>query len=416
MAGEVQLSSYAIDRERLWNSLEQLGQIGGTANGGVCRLAYSAEDRAGKTRFIGWCEELGMTISTDAIGNLFAYLPGTDVEAPVLMIGSHLDSQPTGGKYDGAYGVMSGLEVLRQLRDDGVKLRQSVELVSWANEEGARFQPALMGSSVFAGVRPLDEMLAARDEAGIAVGEALNADPLLSALPHRPERPIANYLEIHIEQGPVLETEDVPVGVVRGVQAIRWYEIEIAGEETHAGPPPMDYRRDALMTAAEVALAVEQVAKDKSPDGRGMVGQMQLWPGSRNVVPGRVFMTADLRHPEDHVIDAMDAKLREMVQKIADRRRVSIEVKEFWRAAATPFDPEHRELWHRLASSAGVKAIDIVSGAGHDAVPLARVARASMLFIPCKDGKSHNELESITSHQAALGCSLLYDAVRQLAG
>ena len=404
-----------ISSERLWASLEELAQIGATPKGGVCRLAYSKEDQSGRALFMDWCADLGMTFSTDEIGNLFAYLEGQDPSLPSIMMGSHLDSQPTGGKYDGTYGVLSCVEVLRQLRDDGIVLQNSVEIVCWANEEGSRFSPALMGSSVFAGILPLADMLATQDNDGITVAHCLEADETWKKLPKRPERNTKAYLEIHIEQGPILEAEDTPIGIVKGVQAIKWYDVTVIGEETHAGPPPMHYRRDALMGAAEVALAFEAIAKQFSPDGRGMVGTLSISPGSRNVVPGQVKFTADFRHPQDSQLAAMDTALRATVNDIAERRKIRIEVSEFWDSPAVPFDPRLQSIWREKADEAKIPHMDIVSGAGHDAVPMAKLVPTGMLFIPCKDGKSHNEEESITPEQAAVGCTLLYDAVKHLA-
>ena len=374
--------SKAISPQRLWQSLMDLARIG----------------------------------ATPKIGNIFARRVGRDPSAPLIMIGSHLDSQPTGGRFDGAYGVMSGLEVVRALNDCDVQTQAGIEIVCWANEEGTRFQPALMGSSVYTGRLPLADMLAAKDNDGISVGAELATDPLQKTLPQRDALSIATYLEIHIEQGPVLEDAALPLGIVSGVQGIRWYDIRITGAETHAGPTPMPLRHDALMGAAELALAFEAAALQYAPDGRGTVGTFTPHPGSRNVVPGRVDISGDLRHPDNDVLDAMETLVRETGARIAERRGITIEITLFWKADPVPFDPKAQQILRNKADMLGFPYIDMVSGAGHDAQCLGTIAPAAMLFIPCLGGVSHNEAESITSDQAEVACAVLYEAVLELAG
>lgn len=407
--------TYRIDADRLWDSLEQLSKIGSTEKGGVRRLAFTEDDRSARARFIGWCEAEGMIVHTDSIGNLFARSDGADAALPSIMIGSHLDSQPNGGKYDGTYGVLAGLEVVRQLNEKGHRLSCDLELVCWANEEGARFKPAMMGSSVFACEMALDVALATTDEQDISIRSELDNDSQWQSLPRRPDRRIGRYLEIHIEQGPILEDRGYPVGIVNGVQAIGWFDVKVVGEETHAGPPPMACRKDALMAAAEIALAAERIAQSKGEDGRGTVGQFTIHPGSTNVVPGLAQLSVDLRHPSDAIIDAMAVEFREAVAEIAARRGVGIKVEQIWRSPAVPFDQEVCDAFRTAANQAGVQALEMVSGAGHDAVPIGRRIPTGMLFIPCENGVSHNEAEAITIDQAAIGCSLLYLAVLNLA-
>ncbi len=407
-----------IDESRFWETLHALAKIGATPAGGVKRLAYSAEDKAGRDQFANWCRMAGMSVSTDVIGNLFALRPGRKADAPVLMIGSHIDSQPTGGRYDGAYGVMAGLEVVRALNDANCQTEYGIELVAWANEEGARFSPALMGSTLFTGGMDIDTALSTRDVDGRSIAEEIAANAILDGLDWRPaNRQIKAYLEIHIEQGPVLEDLGNSLGIVSGVQAIRWYDIVVEGQEAHAGPTPMPLRRDALMAASEIALAVERIARERSPHGRGTVGTFVPYPASRNVIPGRLEMTADFRHPEEAVAEAMEAALRTEVATIAGRRKVKVDLKQFWRAPAIPFDAEVAAVLrkHAIARS-GRDPVELFSGAGHDAQRIALVAPAAMLFIPCADGISHNEAEAIEQADALLGCSVLLDAVAELAG
>jgi beta-ureidopropionase / N-carbamoyl-L-amino-acid hydrolase len=407
-----------IDESRFWETLHALAKIGATPAGGVKRLAFSAVDKAGRDQFASWCRMAGMSLSTDAIGNLFALRPGRNTDAPVLMIGSHIDSQPTGGRYDGAYGVMAGLEVVRALNDTKSETEHGIELVAWANEEGARFAPALMGSTLFTGGMDIQTALSTRDVDGRTVAEEMAAHGILDGLDTRPgTRKIKAYLEIHIEQGPVLEDLGNSLGIVSGIQAIRWYDIVVEGQEAHAGPTPMPLRRDALMAASEIALAVEQIALEHSPHGRGTVGTFVPYPASRNVIPGRLEMTADFRHPEEAVVDAMEAALRKVAADIAARRKLTLDVKQFWRAPAIPFDAEVAAVLRKHAiARAGCDPVELFSGAGHDAQRIALVAPAAMLFIPCADGISHNEAEAIEQTDAMLGCSVLLDTVAELAG
>ncbi len=405
------LSSFRIDARRLWDSLEEMARIGALSKGGVRRLAYSEDDQRGRALFMSWCRDEGMRVETDAIGNIFAVLEGRVADAPAIMIGSHLDSQSSGGKYDGTYGVLSGLEVVRQLNGQGVKLDRPIELVCWANEEGARFKPAMMGSSVYAGELDLKVALTTSDHAGISVEDALNADEEWLSLPDRPDRSVGCYLEIHIEQGPILEAEDFPIGIVNGVQAIHWYEVTIVGEETHAGPPPMSYRKDAMMAASELVLAIERFTLETGPQARATVGQASVSPGSQNVVPGEVRISVDLRHPEGMVADRLGETLFSVANDIAKGRGVEISIKQIWRSPAVHFDQSVLDAFRVSATNAHTAFLEMVSGAGHDAVPIARCIPTGMLFIPCEGGVSHNEAEAITIDQAATGCSVLYDAV-----
>lgn len=400
-----------INGSQLWDAIHELAQIGGTARGGVCRLAFSAEDRAGRDWFIDNCQELNMDISRDKIGNIFVLMEGERPELPVVMVGSHLDSQPTGGKYDGAYGVLCALEIARALYAAGRRPIRSLEIVSFANEEGARFAPPMMGSGIFTGRFDVEEMLKTTDFEGMTIGEALKKDES-GDFESRPKRPIDCFFEAHIEQGPVLEEKDIPIGIVTGAHAQRWYDLTIIGSESHAGPTPMSHRKDALMAAAEVALMVENIARTHSPDGRGTVGTLSLSPFSRNVIPGKVQMTIDTRHSANESLAQMDAALREAVATIAKARRVEITLQAFWHSPMRPFNKELIERLAHHAQARGYASHRLSSGAGHDAVYMAAMGvPTAMVFVPTKDGISHNESESITREHAMAGCQVLCDAV-----
>ncbi len=400
-----------INGERLWDSVQELAQIGATAKGGVKRLAFSELDRVGRDWFVDHCVELGMTISRDAIGNIFALMEGERSDLPVVMVGSHLDSQPTGGKYDGAFGVMAALEIARAVYAGGKRPLRSLEIVSFANEEGARFAPPMMGSGVFAGKLGLEVMLNTIDFDGVTIAEELARDET-GDFERRPNREIVCFFETHIEQGPILEEKGLPIGVVVGAQAQRWFDLTIVGSEAHAGPTPMGFRQDALLAAAEVALAVERVAVAHGPDGRGTVGTLSLEPFSRNVIPGRVQLTIDTRHPSDEALDGMWADLKEAVTAVSQARNVQISLDEFWHTPMTPFDERLIGRLSHFANQRGLPSMGLYSGAGHDAVYVAQMdVPTAMLFVQTKDGISHNESESIKREDAIAAGQVLCDAV-----
>ena len=400
-----------IDGERFWQSVQEMAQIGKTAKGGVKRLAFSAEDRAGRDQFIDDCLELNMEMSRDAIGNIFALMKGTNPELPVVMVGSHLDSQPTGGKYDGALGVLAGLEIARAVYVAGQRPMRGLEIVNFVNEEGARFAPPMMGSGIFAGNLDLHTMLNRRDFAGISIAQAMSEDTTLN-FDTRPNRPIASFFEAHIEQGPHLEEAGLPIGIVVGAVAQRWYDVHITGFESHAGPTPMNYRKDALTTAAELILAVEQIAKEYAPEGRGTVGTLALQPFSRNVIPGRVQLTVDTRHPSDDILLEMKYALHQASDAIGAKRKVQVTLHEFWHSPTRPFTSELIERLEYFATERNLPHRHIWSHAGHDAVHIVGMGIPTvMLFVQTKDGISHNEAESIQRDHAVAGVQLLCDAV-----
>ncbi|ROL90953.1 Zn-dependent hydrolase [Pseudomonas protegens] len=403
-----------INGQRLWASLMAMAEIGATARGGSCRLALSDEDRAGRELFAHWCTEAGMTLSVDPIGNLFARRPGCDPHAAPVMMGSHLDTQPEGGRFDGVYGVLAGLEVLRTLNDLGVQTRKPLELVVWTNEEGARFTPAMFGSAVFTGVMALDAALAVRDADGISVAEALQRTGYAG------NRPLGGavdaYFEAHIEQGPILEDNAKSIGVVSGGQAIRWLDVQVEGMAAHAGTTPMPLRKDALYGAAQMILAVEQVAADFAPQGLTTVGELSVAKSSRNTIPGRLTFTVDLRHHHDQQIAAMEQQVEERLERIARERGLKVRIDRHWLSPATPFDAECVAAVQQAVDGLGYPQQSIVSGAGHDAILLARYCPTAMVFIPCVGGLSHNEAEDVLPEDVCQGADVLLNAVLARAG
>lgn len=404
------MNNLQINGDRLWQSLMELARIGATPKGGVCRLALTGPDREGRDLFVRWCEAAGCSVSVDAMGNIFARRPGRDNALPPILAGSHLDSQPTGGKFDGAYGVLAGLEVVRTLNDAGYQTEAPIEVVAWTNEEGSRFPPAMIGSGVFAGVFDLAYGHSRQDIDGKTIGEELQR---IGYAGDRPvgERRIGAYFEAHIEQGPILEAEGKTIGVVTGAQGQRWYEITVTGQEAHAGPTPMPTRRDALVGAARMVEAVNRIGMRFQPGACATVGMLQVSPNSRNVIPGRVWFTVDFRNPDDAQLAAMDAELRETCRDIAEQSDLELALEQIWEFPATPFDPDCVAAVRRAAEHGGYSHLDIVSGAGHDAIYMAKVAPAGMIFVPCEDGISHNEIENATPEDLTAGGNVLLQAM-----
>ena len=403
-------TNHRIDGGRLWDSLMRMAEIGATPRGGVRRLALSAEDARGRERFKHWCESLGLAVRVDAMGNMFARREGRDPRRAPVLFGSHLDSQPSGGKFDGALGVLAGLEVMRSLRDLDIATEAPLELVNWTDEEGSRFGRSLMGSGVWAGVYPENEIMAARDTEGVSVGEAL--DGIGARGPHPAALfPVDAYFELHIEQGPILEREEKIVGVVTGAQAQVWWDARVTGQDSHAGTTPPSARRDALVCAARVVDLVDRMMRARGEDGRGTVGFLQVQPNSRNVVPGEARFSVEFRHPDTAEMERLATEFPREAQIIARNCGVSIELAELFRFPHQPFDAACVALVRQAAARLGLPARDIVSGAGHDAVYVARRVPTAMIFVPCKDGLSHNEAESILPEEAEAGCQVLFEAV-----
>ena len=409
----------SINGQRLWQSLMDLAKIGATPKGGNCRLALTPLDGQGRDLVVGWMKDAGLDITVDQVGNIFGRRPGKNPDLPPIATGSHIDTQPTGGKFDGCYGVMAGLEVMRTLQDNNIQTEAPLELIIWTNEEGTRFVPVMMGSGVFTGVFPLEKALSATDKEGKTVrDELVNIDYAGDA--PVPGHKLGGYIEAHIEQGPVLEAEDKVIGVVTGSLSLRWYDVRITGMEAHAGPTPMPLRRDSLYAASYLVQDVVHIANDFSPDGRGTVGEIHAFPCSRNVIPGEIKMTIDMRHVDSKAIEQMDAQLRAACEDLRTGKRtgykVDVELTDVQQFASTPFDTDLVDAVEKSARQRGYGNRRIVTGAGHDAVYVATVAPTAMIFVPCKDGISHNELEDAKPEHLEAGANVLLDTMLDHAG
>jgi beta-ureidopropionase / N-carbamoyl-L-amino-acid hydrolase len=403
------LAGLHIDGDRLWRSLMDLAAIGATPLGGVCRIALTDLDRQGRDQVVAWFRAAGLEVRVDPIGNVFGRRPGRDAKRPPVVAGSHIDTQPSGGKFDGNYGVLAGLEVVRTLNDRGIVTEAPIEVAVWTNEEGTRFTPVMMGSGVFAGVHPVDEMLSRTDLEGRSVGEELRRIGYAGPAPLG--TPVGAYFEAHIEQGPVLEDARRTIGVVTGALGQRWYDVTVTGMNAHAGPTPMRLRKDALLAASRLVGEVNRIALEFAPDGRGTVGFVQVSPNSRNVVPGEVKFSVDFRHAMGDGLAGMDRGLRAASERVARETNVAVAVEEAVYFPPCAFDAACVGAVRAATGSLGLSHLDIVSGAGHDAVYVARVAPAAMIFVPCKDGISHNEIEDATPSDLAAGCDVLARAM-----
>ncbi len=398
-----------INGERLWDSLMEMAKIGATKKGGCCRLALTDLDKQARDLFVKWCKDAGCTIRIDKMGNVFARRAGQDDSLPPVMTGSHIDTQPTGGRFDGVYGVLAGLEVIRSLNDHGVKTKHPVEASIWTNEEGSRFAPAMVASGVFAGEFTLDYGLSRTDAEGKTMGEELERIGYAGDL--EMGFPVHAFFEVHIEQGPILEEAGNPIGVVTHGQGQRWYELTLTGVESHAGPTPMSRRKDALLGAARVIELVNRVGLDNAPLACATVGMLNVHPNSRNVIPGKVFLTIDFRHPDDKVLAAMDEAFRVGLDKIAKDIGLGSELEQIFYYAPIPFDEGCVSAVRQAAIDLGYPNQDIVAGAGHDACYLSKVAPASMIFVPCIDGISHNEVEDAKPEWITAGGNVLLNAM-----
>jgi beta-ureidopropionase / N-carbamoyl-L-amino-acid hydrolase len=399
-----------INSQRLWDTLMETAQFGATAKGGICRLTLTDLDRKVRDWFKQRCEALGCTVSVDEVGNMFARRSGRNNALPPIALGSHLDTQPTGGKFDGALGVLGALEALRTLHETGYETNAPVEIVNWTNEEGSRFAPAMLASGVFAGVFTPDYAYARTDRDGKSFGDELLRIGYKGA-EKAGARKFSAMFELHIEQGPILEDEQKMIGVVQGVQGMRWYEVTVTGAEAHTGATPMRLRKNALLGAARLIERINAIALEHAPDAVGAVGMIENKPNSRNVVPGEVFFTVDFRHPDDKVLDAMEQKLRASFAEILHPLKLGFEAKRIWDSPAVKFAPELIDCVRVGAEKAGFKSRDMISGAGHDAAYIARVAPTTMIFVPCAGGISHNEAESTSFDECGAGAQVLLNAV-----
>jgi beta-ureidopropionase / N-carbamoyl-L-amino-acid hydrolase len=398
-----------IDPQRLWDTLMDTAKIGGTPKGGIRRLTLTDEDKRVRDWFRQQCEALGCTVTVDEVGTMFARRAGKNPDAAPIAFGSHLDTQPTGGKFDGTLGVLAGLEVLRTLHDLDYRTNAPLELVNWTNEEGSRFAPAMLASGVFAGAFTCDEAYAKQDRDGVSFGEALDAIGYRGTEPVGKRR-FAGLFELHIEQGPILEKEGQAIGVVTGVQGMRWYEVTVAGQDAHTGATPMYLRKNALLGAARVIDAIDAIAQ-AHVDAVGTVGLIENRPNSRNVIPGEVFFTVDLRHPDEAILDTMESEFRAALGSCLTPLGLTFIEARIWTSPAVAFAPELIACVREGAKAAGLSTRDMVSGAGHDAAYVSRVAPTTMIFVPCAGGVSHNEAESTSFDECAAGAQTLLESV-----
>jgi len=408
------LSDLRINGDRLWASLMELAQIGATVKGGVKRLALSDLDKQGRDLVVSWGKQAGMRITVDKIGNVFMRREGRNPALAPVMSGSHIDTQPTGGKFDGNYGVLAALEVVRTLNDHQIDTESPIEVAFWTNEEGSRFVPVMMGSGVFCGAFSLEHAYAAKDTEGKTVAEELARIGYLGT--EEPgHHPIGAYFEAHIEQGPVLEDADKVIGVVPGVLGLSWYDCTVTGMEAHAGPTPMGLRKDALQVATHIMQEVVNIGNRYPPYGRGTVGMVQVFPNSRNVIPGEVKFSIDLRNVSSDLLDTMHNDILAYVDDTSQRSGLKISIERVSYFPPCPFHPECVDAVRQATAALGYSTMDVVSGAGHDAIYAARLAPAGMIFVPCKDGISHNEIEDATSEHISAGCNVLLHAMLERA-
>lgn len=402
-----------IDGQRLWDSLMQMAEIGALPNGGCARLALTDEDKAGRDLFARWCEEAGCEVTVDELGNMFARRPGRNASLAPIATGSHLDTQPHGGKFDGVYGVLAGLEVIRTLNDAGIETQSPIEVINWTNEEGSRFAPAMVPSGVFSGAFDREFALGLEDSDGNRF------DAELERIGYRGEQrcgehPLKALFEAHIEQGPILEANGLPIGVVIGGQGQRWYDVCVKGRDSHAGSTPMPARRDALVAAARLTVALQQLALSHAPHAVATVGELFVSPNSRNTIPGEVNLSVDLRHPDAQILTTMHQSLEAICESLRVDDGVQVEVKPIWTKPPVAFDDACVEAVRTSSAELGYGHQDIVSGAGHDACQVCAVAPTGMIFVPCEEGISHNESESATPEDLAMGCNVLLHAMLKM--
>ncbi|MFT2098548.1 Zn-dependent hydrolase [Marinomonas sp. 2405UD66-6] len=392
-----------INEQRLWDSLMEMGEIGGTEKGGCNRLAGTDLDKQSRDLFVSWCEACGCEVEVDKIGNIFARRPGKNNDLPAVGTGSHLDTQPTGGKFDGVFGVLSGVEVLRTLHENNIETPTPMEFSVWTNEEGSRFQPAMQGSGTYVGRFDLETELNKTDVNGIRLGDELERIGYLGEM-ELGSRNMGAFFEAHIEQGPILEDEKKSIGIVRLGQGIRWYNVEVIGRPSHSGTTPMHLRKDAMLAASAIVTEMNAIAL-RHENGLGTVGFMQVWPNSRNTIPGNVKFSADLRNPRPDVLLTMHEELTTFCEKIAKEHDLEVKLDPFWYFAPVEFNAS--DDVKAATEKLGYSHMDIYAGAGHDACYMADLVPTGMIFTPCLNGISHNEAEYSSPEECAAGANVL---------
>lgn len=404
------LPNLAINPQRLWDMLMETAKFGGTPKGGIKRLTLTEEDRRVRDWFKAETEKLGCTVTVDEVGNMFATRPGKRSDLLPIAMGSHLDTQPTGGKFDGVLGVLGALEAMKTLHESGYETNAPVEIVNWTNEEGSRFAPAMLASGVYAGAFTRDYAYEREDRQGVKFLDALEG------IGYRGQEAVGAHkfqamFELHIEQGPILEDKGEMIGVVQGVQGMRWYEVTVTGQDAHTGATPMYLRKNALLGVARLIDRIDAIAQKHSPDAVGTVGLIENKPNSRNVIPGEVFFTVDFRHPDEGILQKMEDEYRAAIPEILEPLKLTWDEKMIWNSPAVKFDPQLIDCVRKGVEKAGFANRDMVSGAGHDAAYIARVAPTTMIFVPCLGGISHNEAESTTLEECGAGAQVLLNAV-----
>ena len=388
----------------------ETAEFGGTAGGGICRLTLTDSDRQVRDWFVKACEEIGCSVTVDEMGNIFALRPGKNKSLPPIALGSHLDTQPSGGKFDGIVGVLAGLEILRALTEANFTTNSPLELIDWTNEEGSRFAPTMIGSGVFAGVFDLDFAYASKDRTGKTFGDELERIGYRGKTKFGNHK-LSTYFELHIEQGPVLESENKMIGVVTGVQGLRWYDVTVVGCDGHAGTTPMHLRKDAMLAYARMVEATNKIALNHSPLGVSTVGSVEVKPNSRNVIPGYVSFSVDMRHPENSELNQMEKELEDSIVKIARDMKLEVNLENICNFTSVQFDEDCINTVRTSAMELDYSYRNLISGAGHDAVYISQIAPTSMIFIPCKAGISHNELEKTDPEHVAAGANVLMNAI-----
>lgn len=402
-----------INSKRLQTWLADFATIGGTPNGGVHRLTLTDLDKQARDLFVSLAKKAGCSIKIDAMGNIFARRPGEDNLLSPVLIGSHIDSQPLGGKYDGIYGVLAALEVVYSLNDHNIKTDRPIDVVSWTNEEGSRFAPAMIGSAVFSGLTTLQDGWSCRDSEGNTIKQELER------IGYAGNDNFSNYkihasLELHIEQGPILENQNELIGIVTGALGQKWYDVEFTGMASHAGTTPMEVRQDALLGLAETVLEVNTIGKNEKPEGRATVGMVKITPNSRNVISDKAWFSVEFRHPSEKGLQRMDQQLSEKVHQIAEKLNLTYSIRLILSFPPLPFDKTCIEVVRKVAQNLNYPHRTMVSGAGHDSCNISKIAPTSMIFIPCIKGISHNEKEEIRLEWMSAGANVLLNAVKHL--